>query len=160
MTDLPIIDDYEALFVDNTPLLDTRALVEFSRGAFPNTQHAPLITDNEREQVGTCYKNSGKDDALALGYQLVSGQIKQQRLNAWMVFFNANPNGALYCFRGGLRSQITQQWLFEYSGTAYPRIRGGYKQCAAILSMNWKDLVKNLILLLLVDKQALVKRYY
>ena len=127
MTDLPIIDDYEALFVDNTPLLDTRAPVEFSQGAFPNSQHAPLMTDDEREQVGTCYQNGGKDDALALGYQLVSGQIKRQRLNAWMAFFNANPNGALYCFRGSLRSQITQQWLFEYSGTAYPRIRGGYK---------------------------------
>jgi len=127
MTDLPIIDDYEALFVNNTPLLDTRAPIEFSRGAFPNAQHAPLMTDDEREQIGTCYQNIGKEAALELGRQLVSGQVKEQRLDAWMAFFQDNPHGILYCFRGGLRSQITQRWIFEHSGAAYPRIKGGYK---------------------------------
>ena len=127
MTELPVIDDYEALFVNDTPLLDTRAPIEFSRGAFPNAQHAPLMTDDEREQVGTCYQNIGKEAALELGYQLISGQIKEQRLDAWMAFFQSNPNGILYCFRGGLRSQITQRWIFERSGIAYPRIKGGYK---------------------------------
>ncbi|SQI41686.1 tRNA 2-selenouridine synthase [Serratia plymuthica] len=32
----------------------------------------------------------------------------------------------IYCFRGGLRSQLVQQWLRE-AGVAYPRISGGYK---------------------------------
>ena len=127
MTELPVIDNYEALFVNNTPLLDTRAPIEFSRGAFPNAQHAPLMTNDEREQVGTCYQNIGKEAALELGHQLVSGQVKEQRLDAWMAFFQNNSNGILYCFRGGLRSQITQRWIFERSGTAYPRIKGGYK---------------------------------
>jgi tRNA 2-selenouridine synthase len=127
MTELPIIDDFEALFVNDTPLLDTRASVEFSRGAFPNAQHAPLMTDDEREQIGTCYQDVGKKAALELGHQLVSGLVKEQRLDAWMAFFQSNPNGILYCFRGGLRSQITQRWIFERSGIAYPRIKGGYK---------------------------------
>ena len=127
MTELPVIDDYEALFVNDTPLLDTRAPIEFSRGAFPNAQHAPLMTDDEREQVGTCYQNIGKEAALELGHQLISGQIKEQRLDAWMAFFQSNPNGILYCFRGGLRSQITQRWIFERSGITCPRVKGGYK---------------------------------
>ncbi|MGE4594570.1 MAG: tRNA 2-selenouridine(34) synthase MnmH [Gammaproteobacteria bacterium] len=127
MINFPVIDDYETLFTNNTPLLDTRAPIEFSRGAFPNAQHAPLMTDDERERVGTCYQNIGKEAALALGHQLVSGQIKEQRLDAWMAFFQENPEGVLYCFRGGLRSQITQRWIFEHSGVAYPRIKGGYK---------------------------------
>ena len=127
MTELPVIDDYEALFVNDTPLLDTRAPIEFSRGAFPNAQHAPLMTDDEREQVGTCYQNIGKEAALELGHQLISGQIKEQRLDAWMAFFQSNPNGILYCFRGGLRSQITQRWIFEHSGITCPRVKGGYK---------------------------------
>ena len=38
-----------------------------------------------------------------------------------------NPSGALYCFRGGLRSEIAQQWIFDYSGITYPRVKGGYK---------------------------------
>ncbi|MGE4570877.1 MAG: tRNA 2-selenouridine(34) synthase MnmH [Gammaproteobacteria bacterium] len=44
-----------------------------------------------------------------------------------MAFFQSNPNGILYCFRGGLRSQITQRWIFERSGIACPRVKGGYK---------------------------------
>jgi tRNA 2-selenouridine synthase len=127
MMDFPIIDDYDALFVNNIPLLDTRAPIEFSRGAFPNAQHAPLMTDDEREQVGTCYQNTGKEAALELGHQLVSGQVKEQRLDVWMSFFQKNPSGILYCFRGGLRSQITQRWIFEHSGIACPRVKGGYK---------------------------------
>jgi tRNA 2-selenouridine synthase len=33
----------------------------------------------------------------------------------------------LYCFRGGLRSQIVQQWLKDEAGIDYPRVGGGYK---------------------------------
>ena len=39
----------------------------------------------------------------------------------------ANPDGYLYCFRGGLRSQIVQQWLKSEAGIDYPRVVGGYK---------------------------------
>jgi len=144
MTDLPVIDDYESLFVNNTPLLDTRAPIEFSRGAFPSAQHAPLMTDDEREQVGICYQNIGKEAALELGHQLVSGKVKEQRLDAWMAFFQNNPDGILYCFRGGLRSQITQRWIFERSGIAYPRIKGGYKSMRRYLIDELENLGKKL----------------
>jgi tRNA 2-selenouridine synthase len=53
--------------------------------------------------------------------------LKQQRIEAWLSFVKQNPKGVLYCFRGGLRSKITQQWIFEHSGVEYPRIKGGYK---------------------------------
>ena len=144
MTDLPVIDDYESLFVNNTPLLDTRAPIEFSRGAFPSAQHAPLMTDDEREQVGICYQNIGKEAALELGHQLVSGKVKEQRLDAWMAFFQNNPDGILYCFRGGLRSQITQRWIFERSDIAYPRIKGGYKSMRRYLIDELENLGKKL----------------
>src|SRR5690606_26775848 len=38
----------------------------------------------------------------------------------------AHPEGYLYCFRGGLRSQLVQQWLAQ-AGVEYPRVIGGYK---------------------------------
>jgi tRNA 2-selenouridine synthase len=41
-------------------------------------------------------------------------------------------DGVLYCFRGGLRSQITQQWL-QPKGIAYPRVIGGYKAMRTFL---------------------------
>jgi len=85
------------------------------------------MSDKERELVGTCYKNKGQEKAIELGHELVQGEVKQERLDAWLEFIKNNPNGALYCFRGGMRSQITQQWIYKASGINYPRIKGGYK---------------------------------
>ena len=41
-------DDYEALFLTDTPMFDTRAPIEFKKGAFPHVQSLPLMTDIER----------------------------------------------------------------------------------------------------------------
>lgn len=118
--------DYRALFLEDVPMIDTRAPVEFAKGAFPFAVNLPLMTDEERTRVGTCYKQYGQDAAIALGHKLVNGAVKESRVQAWMDFAKANPGGYLYCFRGGLRSQICQQWLAE-AGCDYPRIAGGYK---------------------------------
>jgi tRNA 2-selenouridine synthase len=127
MPELTKITDFSRLFTIDTPLIDTRAPSEFEQGAFPHTNSLPLMNDKERALIGTCYKNQGQAAAIKLGHKLVQGDIKQERLKRWLEFIKKNPNGALYCFRGGLRSQITQQWIFETSGIDYPRIKGGYK---------------------------------
>ncbi|EED32129.1 tRNA 2-selenouridine synthase [gamma proteobacterium NOR5-3] len=118
--------DYARLFLADTPLLDTRAPIEFAAGAFPTAQSLPLMSNDERAAVGTCYKEQGQEAAIALGHQLVSGDVREQRLASWKQFAKDHPDGYLYCFRGGLRSQLVQQWLRE-SGVDYPRITGGYK---------------------------------
>ena len=121
------IEDFYSLVISNTPMFDTRAPIEFSQGAFPHTHSLPLMSDKERELVGTCYKNKGQDKAVLLGHELVQGEVKQARLDAWLAFIKKHPDGALYCFRGGMRSQITQQWIYEATGVDYPRLKGGYK---------------------------------
>lgn len=125
--ELPLTDRYRELFLQDVPLLDVRAPVEFAAGAFPGAVNRPLIDDAERHQIGLEYAEQGPDAATALGHELVSGALRRQRIQAWVDFAHAHPNGALYCFRGGQRSGISQQWLYEASGIAYPRIIGGYK---------------------------------
>lgn len=124
--------DYRAIFLNDTPLMDMRAPVEFNKGAFPNAVNLPLMADIERQKVGTCYKQKGQQAAIELGHQLVSGTVKAGRVEAWAAFSKANPDGYLYCFRGGLRSQIAQQWLRE-AGIDYPRVTGGYKAMRSFL---------------------------
>jgi tRNA 2-selenouridine synthase len=127
MKDLSQISDLRQLFVNETPLLDVRASVEYIQGAFPNTQNHPLLNDKERELIGIRYKEQGQDAAVALGAKLISDEIKDQRVGIWEQFVRDNPKGVLYCFRGGMRSKITQQWIYERTGIAYPRVHGGYK---------------------------------
>ncbi|MCL9657554.1 tRNA 2-selenouridine(34) synthase MnmH [Pseudomonas protegens] len=124
--------DYREIFLNDRPMMDTRAPIEFTKGAFPGVLNLPLMTDQERQRVGTCYKQQGQQAAIVLGHQLVSGDIKQQRVQAWADFARAHPDGLLYCFRGGLRSQIVQQWLKE-AGIDYPRVGGGYKAMRTFL---------------------------
>ena len=124
--DLPAIDDLKQLLVSGVAMLDTRAPVEFELGAFPTSCNLPLMSDDERRVVGTCYKTSGQDAAIELGHKLVSGLVKARRVESWLHFFKQHPEAVLYCFRGGLRSRITQQWLSEH-GVGVPRVQGGYK---------------------------------
>ncbi len=119
-------DDYKRLFLEDIPLMDVRAPVEFNKGAFPNSQNIPILDDHQRESIGTCYKDNGQDAAIALGMQLAEPEIRQQRLEQWEQFTKANPEGYLYCFRGGLRSRTTQAWLKD-QGNHYPLIKSGYK---------------------------------
>ena len=119
-------DDYRALFLADTPMMDMRSPGEFARGSFPCAHSLPLMSDDERAQVGICYKRRGQAAAIELGHRLVSGEARDQRLRAWTEFASANPDGYLYCWRGGLRSRTVQEWLAE-AGIAYPLVRGGYK---------------------------------
>ncbi|MDP5065285.1 MAG: tRNA 2-selenouridine(34) synthase MnmH [Haliea sp.] len=126
MADLPVSEDYRSLFLVNTPLLDLRSPGEFAHGAFPSAASLPLMTDDERAEVGTCYKQRGQAAAIELGHRLVAGSERERRTAAWVEFAKQNPQGYLYCWRGGLRSQTVQQWLAD-EGVIYPRIVGGYK---------------------------------
>ena len=120
------ITDFKQLFLSDTPMIDVRAPIEFMKGAFPCSINAPLMNDDEREAVGTCYKEQGSDAAVALGHQLIFGDVKAQRLQQWQDLANEHPNGIFYCFRGGLRSRIAQQWLND-TGIDRPYVEGGYK---------------------------------
>ncbi|WP_372591344.1 tRNA 2-selenouridine(34) synthase MnmH [Guyparkeria sp.] len=125
--DLPVVTDLASVFIEDRPLMDVRAPIEFGQGAFPRAHNLPLLTDDERHQVGIRYKEAGQEAAIELGYQLVDEAEKAERVERWQAFAEAHPGGVLYCFRGGLRSRLTQQMLHEATGIAYPRIAGGYK---------------------------------
>ena len=127
-----ILNDYRRLLVGGAPMIDLRAPIEFSRGAFPSATNLPLLDDDERARVGTCYKRDGPDAAVALGHRIVSGHTLSERLQGWRDFCEENPGGVLYCFRGGQRSAIVQQWLAG-EGINYPRVEGGYKAMRGFL---------------------------
>ncbi len=141
-------EDYKRLFLQDIPLIDTRAPVEFKKGAFPMSVSLPLMTDEERHLVGTHYKHAGQDAAIQLGRELVTPELQEQRTVRWLEFAKANPEGYLYCFRGGLRSRITQQWLKD-AGVAYPYVVGGYKKLRRFLIDGFTENLKQTPLIIL-----------
>jgi tRNA 2-selenouridine synthase len=109
-----------------TPFMDVRAPAEVARGAVPGAVNLPLIDDDERHRIGVAYKQRGADAAVALGHELVSGVVRAAREQAWLDFVGRHPQAWLYCWRGGQRSAIVQDWLRK-RGIDVPRVPGGFK---------------------------------
>ena len=76
MSELKEIDNFSQIFKENTPLIDIRAPIEFADGSFPIALNHPLMTNEERHQIGICYKDKGQESAIKLGYELVKGPLK------------------------------------------------------------------------------------
>jgi len=123
--DLPLTEAFRQIVLENRPLIDVRAPVEFEKGAFPHAVNLPLMNNEERHLIGIRYKEQGNASAVGLGKSLVVPH-KDERVKAWTTFFKAHPDAYLYCFRGGQRSQIAQAWMQE-AGVRLPRLKGGYK---------------------------------
>ena len=155
---------FEQLFLEDRPLIDTRAPIEFQRGSFPSAVNIPLMTDDEREQVGICYKEQGEQAAVALGHKLVSDTTKEERIAAWIEQVKRQEHAALFCFRGGLRSQTVQSWLAT-NGYQVPVVNGGYKALRSYLLASLEECVSQLNLIVIggrtgVAKTALLNQAY
>jgi len=119
-------DDYANILLSSAALLDVRAPIEFSKGAFPGAVNIPLLDDEARHQVGVRYKEAGQQSAIDLGAKLLPEPARIALVKRWLEFANTNPTAHLYCFRGGLRSRISQQLLRDV-GCELPVVTGGYK---------------------------------
>ncbi len=135
------------LLANETPIIDVRAPIEFNQGAMPNAINLPLMNNEERAAVGTCYKQHGSQKAVELGYQLVKGEIKAHRVAAWREACERFPSGFICCARGGMRSHIVQKWLAEI-GIDYPLIEGGYKALRQATIEMTNELVQRPIILI------------
>ena len=115
-----------SLLEKQTPLIDVRAPIEFKKGSLPGSVNLPILLDDERHQVGKTYKKLGSGPATDLGFNLVSGDLKEKRVKKWLNFIIDNPSAQIYCARGGQRSKIAQEWIAE-QGVNIPKIEGGFK---------------------------------
>lgn len=125
------------LFLKKTPLVDVRSPGEFLSGSISYSVNLPIMNDRERSLVGTCYKKEGQEAAIALGHSIVSGVVKEERISSWISFIKANPEAEFFCFRGGLRSQITCKWINEFGFNKHP-INGGFKRLRNYF-LSWLD---------------------
>lgn len=133
--------DIERIILEDIPLLDVRAPVEYERGRIADAVNIPLLDNEQRAMIGTEYAENGQDAAIELGLHHVTQELKQSRVDKWRQFVERNPDGYLYCFRGGLRSRITQQWL-EEAGVDYPKVIGGYKAMRSYLLEQFERLAR------------------
>jgi tRNA 2-selenouridine synthase SelU len=122
-------------------IIDVRTPCEYEQGHIPNAINIPLFTNEERIEVGTLYKQQGRNVAIRRGLELVSPRIMTHLASQLLLVSqqqqpNQQPNQQphipylyiIYCHRGGMRS-ASVAWL-AHEILHIPNVitlRGGYK---------------------------------
>lgn len=107
------------------PIVDVRTPTEFEHGHITCAYNIPLFTNEERVQVGTTYKQAGREAAILLGFDLTgakwSGFIKDA------LHISPEKRIAVHCWRGGMRSGA-MAWALNLYGFEVYLLEGGYKK--------------------------------
>lgn len=106
------------------PIIDVRSPKEYKTAHIPGAINIPLFSDEERAQVGTRYKQAGRDYAVQLGLEYVGPKMAEFAKEARKIA--KNKELLVHCWRGGMRSS-SMAWLFEMIGLKVSLLQGGYK---------------------------------
>jgi tRNA 2-selenouridine synthase len=132
---IPAPEAFRLISLRKARLIDVRAPIEYAENSFFGSLNLPILDDRERALVGTCYKQHGPEAAIALGLELVSGDLKAARVQAWRSAVESSQKQGLCtilsCFRGGQRSAYAQSWLRQ-TGIELDRVQGGTKALRAV----------------------------
>jgi tRNA 2-selenouridine synthase len=109
---------------EHTPVIDVRSPGEFAHAHFPNAINLPLLNNEERAIVGTTYKHEGNQTAVLKGYELVGHKFADYIKQAIKIAPHKKIN--VYCWRGGLRSNI-MAFVLHTVGFEVNLLQGGYK---------------------------------
>ena len=72
------MDNRINIIKNGIPLIDLRAPIEFTKGAFPSSVNIPILNDNQRAQVGIKYKNQGNKAAEKFGFSLLKNELNKR----------------------------------------------------------------------------------
>jgi tRNA 2-selenouridine synthase len=148
--DVPYQDySWMAFLAAAGPLIDLRSPAEFAQGHIPGATNLPLFDNDERAEIGTLYKQEGRQAAVMRGLALVGPRM--ERLAATLAAAAAripdprqhsggatpplarNASGAsgppplrIHCWRGGMRSGSVA-WLAGQLDLPVLLLEGGYK---------------------------------
>lgn len=107
-----------------TPVLDVRSPGEYEKGHISGAHSFPLFDNMERAEIGTIYKQIGKQAAIDRGLKMVSPKISLMVEKAREI---AVENKILvHCWRGGMRSESVAS-LLKMTGIEVDILEGGYK---------------------------------
>lgn len=112
--------------LDKICLIDVRSPSEYAHDHIPGSVNIPLLDDDERREVGICYKEQGPKDARLLGVDLVSPKLPGF-IRDFLEIKKSNKMMVAYCWRGGLRSN-SAAGLVRVAGMQVFTIRGGWKE--------------------------------
>ncbi len=113
----------EAFELKNILFLDARTPKEYEEDHILNAVNVPLLSNEERHEIGIIYKQKSREEAIERGMELFPEKIPSIH-NA--VKDHKDKTIIVYCARGGMRSKIVAS-LLESFGFKVLQLEGGYK---------------------------------
>ena len=110
--------------LDTHCIIDARTPLEFAEDHLPGAYNVPILSNEERVEIGTIYKQQGSQKARIRGMELTCSRFAAMASEA-ISHSNGRPI-LVYCWRGGLRS-LSLAILIEGCGHPVVQLRGGYK---------------------------------
>ncbi|MBP8823061.1 MAG: tRNA 2-selenouridine(34) synthase MnmH [Flavobacteriales bacterium] len=130
-TALPI----ERFLAAGLPVIDVRSPGEHAHGHIPGAQNLPLFTDDERAQVGTLYKQAGRDPAMLHGMRLVGPKLAELVERSKGIAQDGRVG--VHCWRGGERSASVAWLLEKVGGLQVITLQNGYKAFRALVQASF-----------------------
>ena len=136
-------------------VIDVRSPSEYEVDHIPGAINLPVLSDKEREMVGTIYKQNSKFEAKKLGAALISKNISnhlkeniREKKRDWLPL--------IYCWRGGQRSYAFATVL-DQIGWNVGVVDGGYKSFRKHVSEFLNKNIENYFLILLTGNTGTAK---
>jgi tRNA 2-selenouridine synthase len=110
---------------DFDEIIDVRSPLEYADDHIPGAINAPVLSNEERVQVGTLYRQVSPFEASRTGAAIVARNIARHLETT----FADRPQGwrpLVYCWRGGKRSG-SMTVMFNMIGWRARQLDGGYK---------------------------------
>jgi tRNA 2-selenouridine synthase len=119
-------------------IVDCRTPLEFAEDHLPGAVNVPILTNEERVEIGTIHKQQGPQQARQRGLELTCGRFGD--MVRTITDHAAGRPVLVYCWRGGLRS-LSMAILLEMTGHPVVQLRGGYKDFRARVMAYFEDFV-------------------
>ena len=107
-------------------IIDVRSPLEFAEDHIVGAINCPVLSDLERQKVGTIYKKESSFKAKIIGSSLTAKNIAFHIENNFMQK-KGSWQPLIYCWRGGQRSKAFSIVLSEV-GWRTNQLKGGYKE--------------------------------
>lgn len=118
-----IIEFSENIFQSHF-LVDVRTPLEFAEDHLPGAVNVPLLTNDERVEIGTIYKQQGPHPARIRGLELTAARFPE--MVAEIASMASGRSIAVYCWRGGLRSRTVSE-ILQLTGYDAVQLAGGHR---------------------------------
>lgn len=106
-------------------IIDVRAPAEFAEDHLPGAINLPVLSDAERAEVGTIYKQISPFDARKIGGALVARNTALH-LQGTLADKDGSWQPLVYCWRGGQRSGAFST-ILDQVGWRVQLLQGGYR---------------------------------